>query len=89
MGKILDPNSGGPEPSAKPGKGGAASPCRAVYMISAGIIHGQCAINEFRRQNPSSIAKLFVVGKLGYGTIPQLTRNGLGKRPVWRPFLSL
>jgi hypothetical protein len=29
---------------------------------------------------------IFGTGKLGYGTIPQLTRNGLGKRPVWRPF---
>jgi hypothetical protein len=60
MGKILDPNSGGPEPSAKPGTGGAPSPCRAVYMITPGIIHGRCAINEFRRQNPLSRANLFV-----------------------------
>ena len=76
----------GPRASAKPGKGGAPSPCRAVYMINTGIIHGQCARNEFRRKNPSSTAKLFEGRGLGYGTIPQLARNGLGKRPVVRPF---
>src|ERR1700729_1064681 len=55
-------------------------------MINTGIIHGQCARNEFRRKNPSSTAKLFEGRGLGYGTIPQLARNGLGKRPVVRPF---
>jgi hypothetical protein len=60
MGKILDANSGDPEPSAKPGKGGDPSPCRAFYMITPGIIHVQCVVNEFRRHNPSSFAKLFV-----------------------------
>jgi hypothetical protein len=77
----------GPEPSAKPGTGGDHSPCRAFLQA-----HSWDNTSPVRCQRIPP-AKSFIhshhicgVGKLGWGTIPQLTRNGLGKRPVWRPF---
>jgi hypothetical protein len=38
--------AGGSDPSAKPGTGGAASPCRAFYMLTLGTIHGQEAVKK-------------------------------------------
>ena len=86
MGKNLSSEqSWGPEPSAKLGTGGAHSPCRAFLQAHSwdntwpvrwerippvkSFIHGQL---------------ICAAGKLGCGMIPQLTRNGLGKRPVWK-----
>jgi len=87
MGKILEPNSGGPEPSEKPGKG-------ETPITLSSSLHDYCRNNtspvRYKRIPPS---KSFIegqiicgAGKLGYGRIPQPTRNGLGKRPVVRPF---
>ncbi len=63
MGKNLDANSGGPEPSAKPGKGGDPSPCRAFYMITPGIIHVQRVV-RYKRIPP---AKSFTHSQFIFG----------------------
>jgi hypothetical protein len=44
--KFLIRTERGPDPSAKTGTGGAPSPCRAFYMLTPGMIHGQLVTNS-------------------------------------------
>ena len=58
--------SGSPE---KPGTGGAASPCRAYYMLTAGIIHGQTGLTPCKGvtgEAKSGILRLKGQFRLGY-----------------------
>jgi hypothetical protein len=84
MGKILDPNSGGPEPSAKLGKSGALYPAEFLYDRSW---DNTCPVRKRILPQKSFIHGQFIfgAGNLGYGMMPQAPRDWV-KRRAWRPF---
>ncbi len=60
MGKILDANRAGARSRLRSReRAETIHPAEHFYGLTPGIIHVQCAVNEFRRQNPSSIANVF------------------------------